>query len=116
MRQTFPARQRTDSPLTVFLRYAFFLLFFFAIWTGWQWGYGLIAILLIVATGVPGIHRFALVPLPGWSRVLLELILSIAGMIATYQLIGRGWGTVLLVVHLLYLIMSMKRFSFLARA
>ncbi len=105
---------RSDAPLIIALRYLFLLVFAYALWRYWGWGYGLIALIVMFSTGVPGEHQRILVPISGVVRVALELLLSLFGIWAVFGYFGIAWGVIVLVLQCLYLFLNRRRFQRIA--
>lgn len=102
-----------DNPLTAGLRLALTLLFWFVLWRQWGWGWALIAVLLILATGVSGDKQIVFAELPGLVRLLLELVFSIFGLWAIFALYGTFLGIVACIIFTFFVLLSVKRIRFL---
>lgn len=102
-----------DNPLTAGLRLFLTLLFWFVIWRNWGWGWSLIAVLLILATGVRGDKQIVFADVPGPVRLLLELVFALFGLWAVFAHYGTFFGIVALLLFLFFLLLSVKRIRFL---
>lgn len=102
-----------DNPLTAGLRLFLTFVFWFVIWRHWGWGWALIAVVLILATGVSGDKQIVFAEVPGSLRLLLELLFSIFGLWAVFALYGTFLGVVALLLFFFFMLLSVKRMRFL---
>lgn len=102
-----------DTIFTRLIRYLMLAVFLWAIWIAFGWGVSIATFLVLIATGIPGVHRFVFVPVSGLTRLVLEFIVTVLGVWALYAWLGSGWGIVLLVVFLLAWFAGSKRIRYL---